>query len=43
MQHSRIDETEEDLQFRAAGYAILMAVAAVAFVLAAAVIGIVLA
>lgn len=41
MQQSRIDQTEEDLQLRAAGYAILMAMAAVAFVLAAAVIGIV--
>jgi hypothetical protein len=43
MQRNRIDEAEEDLQFLAAGYAILMAIAAVAFVLAAAVIGIVLA
>ncbi|MDG3041814.1 hypothetical protein [Roseicyclus marinus] len=43
MRRSEIDYSEEDLELRAAGYAILMALAAVVFVVAAAVIGVVLA
>ena len=39
MRHSQIKDSDEDLELRAAGYAILMAMAAVVFVVAAGLIG----
>ena len=40
MRHSQINDSDEDLELRAAGYAILMAMAAVVFVVAAGLIGV---